>query len=183
MQEIQQGSILISQPFQMDQYFKRTVVYIVEHQLNGDLGFIFNKELNQKVKDVIPDFPDIDLPLFSGGPVANNQLFFLHNIGDEIDGAMHVKGNIFWGGNFEQVIQGLRIGKYKPNQIRCFIGYSGWEENQIGEEIESKAWFLADSEKLDIMKTDPDNLWGESLKAIGSNYAKLAEFPEDFCLN
>ncbi len=183
MQEIQQGSILISQPFQMDQYFKRTVVYIVEHQLNGDLGFIFNKELNQKVKDVIPDFPDIDLPLFSGGPVANNQLFFLHNIGDEIDGAMQVKGGIFWGGNFEQVIQGLRTGRYKPNQIRCFIGYSGWEENQIGEEIESKAWFLGNPEQLDIMQTDPDTLWGDSLKAIGSKYAKLAEFPEDFCLN
>jgi putative transcriptional regulator len=183
MQEIQQGSILISQPFTLDQYFKRTVVYIVEHHINGDLGFIFNKELNQKVKDVIPNFPDIDLPLYSGGPVANNQLFFLHNIGDEIDGAMHVRGNVFWGGNFEQVINGLRIGTYKPQQIRCFIGYAGWDENQIDEEIESKAWFLADAEKLDIMKANPETLWGDGLKAIGSNYAKLAEFPEDFCLN
>jgi putative transcriptional regulator len=183
MQEIQQGSILISQPFQLDQYFKRSVVYIVEHQLNGDLGFIFNKELNQKVKDVIPDFPDIDLPLYSGGPVANNQLFFLHNIGDEIDGAMHVNGSVYWGGNFEQVIQGLRKGLYSPDQVRCFIGYSGWDENQIDEEIESNAWFLTNSEKIDLMRIDPESMWGDTLKAIGSNYAKLAEFPEDFCLN
>jgi putative transcriptional regulator len=94
-----------------------------------------------------------------------------------------VRGKVFWGGNFEQVMNGLRKGTYKPQQIRCFIGYAGWEENQIDEEIESKAWFLADAEKLDIMEANPETLWGDGLKAIGSNYAKLAEFPEDFCLN
>ena len=75
------GSLLISEPLQADSFFKRSVVLVSEHDLKGTLGFILNKLTDVKLNDAVEDFPAFDAPLYFGGPVDTDTLFYIHTVG------------------------------------------------------------------------------------------------------
>merc|ERR1712065_46093 len=91
--------ILISEPFLLDYYFKRSVVLLCDHSDEGSFGVIMNKPLSVKLNEVVKDFPDFAAPIYLGGPVQNDSLFFLHTIGDKIEGSVEVINGLFWGGD------------------------------------------------------------------------------------
>jgi len=73
-----QGSLLISEPFLVDSYFKRSVVLLSEHDDKGTLGFILNKPTDVTLNEAVDDFPDFKVPLYFGGPVETDTLFYIH---------------------------------------------------------------------------------------------------------
>ena len=85
-----QGSLLVSEPFLLDSYFKRAVVLLSEHDEKGTLGFILNKPTDVKLNDAVDDFPDFDVPLYFGGPVETDTLFYIHTIGPMLEGAKEI---------------------------------------------------------------------------------------------
>ncbi|MFN7015390.1 MAG: YqgE/AlgH family protein [Bacteroidia bacterium] len=175
---------MISQPFINDGYFKRSVVLLVEHNEHGTMGFVMNKRMNLRIKDVLPQMDDIHHPLFKGGPVADNQLFFIHRFAIEINSAMPI-GNTgwYWGGDFNDVVALLKKRKAGFNDIHFFIGYSGWEAGQLENELKEKAWFVADANFKSLMHEKFEEIWGNELKRMGSNFSILANFPEDPSIN
>ena len=82
-----QGSLLVSEPFLLDSYFKRAVVLLSEHDSQGTLGFILNKPTDVKLNEAVDDFPEFDVPLYFGGPVETDTLFYIHTVGELITGA------------------------------------------------------------------------------------------------
>ena len=182
--EVTQGKILIAQPFLNDGNFKRSVILITEHNEHGTMGFVMNKRMHVRFKDVLPGFDDIHQPLFSGGPVADNQLFFIHRFADEIANGMPI-GNTgwFWGGDFHDVARMLKEKKAGFTDIHFFIGYSGWEAGQLEEELKQKAWLVSDADFFDLFNERYEDIWGIELKKLGSNYSVLSNFPEDPSLN
>jgi putative transcriptional regulator len=181
--EITQGKVLIAQPFLNDGYFKRAVILLAEHNHYGSMGFVMNKPMNLFIKDVLPDYPDLKQPLFYGGPVGQDQLFFVHRFGNEIHNSLPVSNGFYWGGDFTDVLNLLRSKKISNKDIKFFIGYAGWEAQQIEDEYREKAWFSADADYKNLMDQVPQNIWGNELKKMGSNYGLLADFPEDPSLN
>ena len=89
-----QGSLLISEPFLLDSYFKRTVVLLSEHDSKGTLGFILNKPTDVKLNDAVEDFPEFDAPLYFGGPVETDTLFYIHTVGLLLEGAKEITSGI-----------------------------------------------------------------------------------------
>ena len=79
-----QGSLLISEPFLLDSYFKRAVVLIGEHDQHGTIGFILNKPTDVNINDAVEDFPSFQVPLYFGGPVETDTLFYIHTIGPKL---------------------------------------------------------------------------------------------------
>lgn len=182
--QVKQGKILISQPFSNDGFFKRTVILLAEHNEHGTMGFVMNRPIHLRLKDVLPMFPDLMHPLYNGGPVADNQLFFIHRFGLDIANSMPIaESGWYWGGNFEDVVILLRDRKISADDIRFFIGYSGWEKDQLENELEHKAWFVGEADYEILMSQQPEMCWGDSLKQLGSNYAILGNFPEDPSMN
>ena len=70
------GKILISEPFLQDNYFKRSIVFLTEHTVEGSVGFVLNKPVNLHADEVINDFPKTDALLTLGGPVNTNTLHY-----------------------------------------------------------------------------------------------------------
>src|SRR5437899_2977624 len=74
------GSLLVAHPNMLDPNFRRTVLFISEHDPNeGALGVIINRPLDRQVADLVTDEPPANLaevPVFLGGPVGKNQLMF-----------------------------------------------------------------------------------------------------------
>jgi len=177
------GKILISEPLLADNYFKRAVVLLAEHNEEGSFGIIMNKPIDNKFNEVVADFPDFGGQLFLGGPVSNSSLFFIHTLGDQIDNSMEIMDGLYWGGDIESVRELMMLKQIDPSQIRFCVGYSGWGSKQLEEELQRNSWLVSGLPTEALMNTDPDKLWEYALKKLGSDYSYWENFPTDPGLN
>lgn len=178
----QQGRILISEPLLSDSYFKRSVVLLTEHSDNGSVGFVLNKPIDMEISEVIKDFPTFQTKLYVGGPVGKDTVHYIHTLGELVPNSVHVKDNIYWGGDFDRIKELIREGLIEPNQIRFFLGYSGWSPKQLEGEIENNAWVISEVEGSRIMSPDRD-MWKGILKSMGNRYKIWTNCPENPALN
>lgn len=180
---IKAGDILITKPFSQDAHFKRSVIYVCEHNEFGSLGFILNKSHGLLLRDIFPHLKNGNFPLFEGGPVSPNQLFYTHTLGKKIKDSQHVVDDVYWGGNFFELSEMIEKGEITSHQIRFYIGYSGWSEGQLNAEIENNMWFTQSSSYADIIKIHPDELWGTELMKINRGYKAFSDYEYDPSLN
>ena len=177
------GAVLISEPFLPDDNFKRSVIMLTEHNEEGSLGFILNRPLGIRVHEAVEDFPEFEAPLFLGGPVEHNTLHFLHQLGDLIEGSVQVLENLYWGGNFEELKMGIINGDIMPDDVRFFLGYSGWGPDQLDMELAERSWIVTNGISKYVFGIETDNLWQEVLKNMGGQYQLMSTFPESPLLN
>src|SRR5204863_9279875 len=114
------GRILVSEPFLLDSYFKRSVILLGEHSEEGTVGFILNKPTDLKLNDALEDFPPFDVPLYFGGPVQTDTIHFLHTLGGKLAGSKELIPGIFWGGELETLKVLIDTGQVSKNDIRFF---------------------------------------------------------------
>ncbi|HEY1010097.1 MAG: YqgE/AlgH family protein [Daejeonella sp.] len=173
------GTLLVSEPFMLDPNFKRSVVLLTEIEEQGAIGFILNQRSNLIVSDLLPD-SSCGLPVFIGGPVANDTLHFIHSCYDKLNSGIEIRDGIYWGGNFEALQVLLSTGQIKSSEIKFFIGYSGWGEEQLDGELEQNSWLVSDKFNSEVIFVeDEENLWREVVIGLGPKYAHIANFPEN----
>lgn len=179
----QKSKILISEPFLLDPNFKRSAIYLVEHNEEGSVGYIINKTLPYNTIDVAPDLFTISYPIYYGGPVETNTLHFIHQLPDQIPNSIKVEDNIYWGGDFDALLQLCNQNVIGSNQLKFFLGYSGWAPNQLAEEMKLKSWWVATHKNNLVFNSNTQSIWQELVKSLGPDFKHLANAPEDFLLN
>ncbi|HEY0175940.1 MAG TPA: YqgE/AlgH family protein, partial [Pedobacter sp.] len=91
---------------------------------------------------------------------------------------------IYWGGNFETLKVLLAQGEISPDEVRFFIGYSGWGEQQLKDEIKGNTWIVSDQYDSDmVFSADEETLWKEVIISLGPKYAHISQFPQNPNLN
>ena len=179
----QKGRVLISEPFLLDNYFKRSIVLLTEHSGEGSVGFVLNKPVNIKIIEIMSDFPEMDFMISLGGPVQTNTLHYLHTLGDIIPDSVNVLENVYWGGEFEVVKRLLESGNLNATNVRFFLGYSGWQSSQLDNELAENSWVVADIEPEEIMSPMNRHFWKKALNRMGTKYKMWANFPENPQMN
>lgn len=177
------GRVLISEPFMGDYYFGRSVVLLAEHNEEGSFGLIMNKLLDSSLNDIVKDFPDFDVPVYLGGPVQTDSLFFVHVLGDEIPDSSEIVKGLYWGGDLESVREMMLLHAIKPNQIRFYLGYSGWQAKQLEGELKRNSWLVSTATSHGLMQTHPDKMWDRFLRKMGTDYDLWRRFPLDPQMN
>lgn len=177
------GILLIADPFLKDPNFIRTVVLLCEHQEQGSLGFVLNKQIEQSLGELITDLEEYNFPVYYGGPVQMNTIHFLHQYPDLIPESVKVSNEIYWGGNFESVTALIKSNSIDESKIKFFIGYSGWGDGQLAEELEEKSWLTVSATQNLVFNTVHDEIWKGSLQRLGRDYEMMANFPIDPRLN
>lgn len=183
MRLIKPGEILIAKPFLQDDYFKRSVIYMAEHNSKGSLGFVINKPNGLLLKDIFPHLKNGHFPLFEGGPVSPNQLFYTHTLGLKITDSIEIDDGVFWGGNFFELTALIENGTLRLTDIRFYIGYTGWSANQLETEIEKDRWFIQTETYQTLTTGLPDELWGKALCNINPSYKVFSDYAFDPSLN
>ena len=179
----QKGRVLIAEPFLSGNYFNRSVVFLVAYSKKGAVGFILNKKVDFPVQDAFPDFPDFNADVYLGGPVSTDSIYFIHKLGDKLPGSIHVMGDLYWGGDFEVLKRDIRSGKINSSDIRFFLGYSGWDSDQLEEELKEDSWLVTDVEQNEVMKDLSEASWFDFVKKAGNRYSVWENFPENPALN
>ncbi|MBC7885717.1 MAG: YqgE/AlgH family protein [Saprospiraceae bacterium] len=181
--DITAGKLLIAEPFMLDPNFKRAVILICEHNDLGTTGFMLNKPLEIRIHELLAEFPECKAPVFMGGPVAVDSIHYLHNVGGLLDESLEVCPGVFWGGDFEKLKFLMDNGLIKDVNIRFFVGYSGWTEGQLEEELKELTWLVDDMDPNYLFKTKPFILWQTVLNNKGNTYTVIAQMPDSVSLN
>jgi putative transcriptional regulator len=179
---ITKGNILVADPILDELYFRRGVILVSDHNEDGTIGFVLNKEIDLRINDAIEDFGDIDFPVYLGGPVSKDNLYFVHTAGHLIKGSQPITDKLFFGGHFDTLKELILAGKIAENEVRFFLGYSGWAPGQLEEELKSESWFVGNIKKKYVFEPNK-RLWHDALMDMGKDYAIIANFPDDPSMN
>ena len=174
----ERGKILISEPFLPDTFFNRSIVYLTDHNTKGSVGFILNKKLNIKMSDTISGFDGWEENLNMGGPVSPDTLHYLHKLGHLIPQSVLVDDDIYWGGDIDAIRELIRASVIKNDQIRFFLGYSGWSAGQLERELKENSWVIAKVKSDTVMNSRGDEGWKRVLRSFKNKYRMWADFPE-----
>lgn len=177
------GILLIADPFLKDPNFLRTVVFLCEHKDEGSFGFVLNRQYENTLDELIPELEGHKLPVFYGGPVQLDSLHFLHQYPDLIPGGQEVIKGVYWGGDFDTVINLVKSEEIDNNKIRFYIGYSGWSEGQLNNEMTEKTWLTVKASRKLIFHHKYEEIWKDSLRHLGGDYEMMVNFPIDPQLN
>ncbi|KAK4284977.1 hypothetical protein QN277_001734 [Acacia crassicarpa] len=172
--------------------FERSVVLLLRsgtrHPQEGPFGVIINRPLHKRIKNINPTNLDLattfsDCPLHFGGPLEASM--FLLRTGEKLKlpGFEEVIPGLCFGARNSLVEAAVLVKKgiLKPQDFRFFVGYSGWQLDQLREEIASDYWYVAacSSSLLCGASTDSsENLWGEILQLMGGHYSELSRKPK-----
>ncbi len=177
------GCLLLSEPHLPDSNFDRTVIFLCKHDETGSFGFVLNRKSSASLNELMEGTEQLELPVFVGGPVEQNTLHFLHQY-DAIPNAEKINDQCFWGGDFELLLGWLKEEVVAKDKVRFFLGYSGWGEGQLAEEIKANSWIVLKPNNLDFLFDDnTDNLWKEILEEMGGRFSLYSKYPVDPRLN
>jgi len=181
--EITKGKLLIAEPSILnDSSFNRSVILLSEHNEEGSIGFIMNKPSEYILSDLIPEVTS-NLTIYNGGPVSKENLYFIHSVPQLIPDSIKITDGIFWGGDFEIVHELLLDNILNENNIRFFLGYSGWNKDQLQDELDTTSWVVIENQYKNLFEISDQSSWKEQLMKFGGEYRIWANAPEDPSLN
>ena len=181
--EFLKGKLLLDGGKLEGSFFHRTVVLICEHNSEGALGLILNRQSGNKVGEmIVANLPEEmkEQPLFLGGPVQPSALSFLQSNTFLPDA--NVMANLSVGHSLETLVD-LGEAFSSTQKVKIFAGYSGWSPGQLEEEMKRGAWLVHPASLDLIFKTEPAHLWKTVLDAKGWQYRLLAQGPDDLSRN
>lgn len=153
------GKILISAPSLQDPNFNKAVIFITEHNEKGAIGFVINKLFSRAFNELAAFSVSPPIPLFNGGPVQTDQLYFLHRRPGLITGGINVTGVVYTGGNFNQAVQCINEGTVTARDIKLCIGYCGWDPSELEAEMAEGSWLVCDTDSEIVFSQEVDMLW------------------------
>lgn len=174
------GNLLIALPSIIgDIHFHRSIIFLVECKMESTFGFIINKKLDYNLNDLVEGLKPTT-PLYFGGPVEPDNLFFMHTLGTQIPESIPIDNTHYWSGNFDTIVKLLNQNEAMAKEIRFFLGYSGWDENQLQNEINTDAWHLKTNDyESQLLQFPEENLWRETMIALGGKYIIWANAPNN----
>jgi len=183
-EKLQKGQLLIAEPSIIgDLSFNRSVILLADHNEEGSVGFILNKPLKYTIKDLLPEI-DATFKIYNGGPVEQDNLYFIHNVPHLIPNSIEISNGIFWGGDFELTKDLINRGLLKKKNIRFFLGYTGWDSEQLETEMQSSSWILTKNVyENKILGKASVHFWKERIIELGGEYLIWSNAPENPILN
>ncbi len=180
----EKGKLLIAEPtLTGDVSFNRSVVLLAEHNEDGSVGFILNKPLEYTISDLITEI-EIPFQVYNGGPVEQDNLYFIHKVPDLIANSIEISDGIYWGGDFDNAVNLINQKVISEDDIRFFLGYSGWSSLQLDQELTSKSWVVVQNDhESAIIQKSSNAFWKEKMVQLGGNYLLWSNAPENPSLN
>ena len=160
-EKLKKGHLLIAEPSIIgDLSFNRSVILLSEHNDQGSVGFILNKPLNYGIHDLLPEI-EASFKIYNGGPMEQDNLYFIHNVPKLIN-----------------------EGKINKNNIRFFLGYTGWDADQLECEMHANSWIATENIYANkVIAKSSDTFWKEKIIELGGDYLVWSNAPENPTFN
>ncbi len=172
------NQFLIASPYLQDPRFHGAVIYLCEHSDEGALGLTINQPLDIQLGEILEQLDmngdELDVPVYGGGPVQPERGFVLHTPNHQWQSTAEVTDQI-WLTTSRDVLSDIGAGEGPEKYLVC-LGYAGWSEGQLEEELASNAWLTCPATTEILFDTDYAERYQAVLKAIGVDINQLSEF-------
>ena len=158
-----EGVLLIAGKNLLDPNFARAVILITEYDAQGTTGLVLNRPTKIPVSHALPQLKELaEHPetIHSGGPVAANLIHLLVKSDLVPQGAKQLVDNIFMVDSMETLRQ-LELEGNNKNEIRVYMGFSGWAPGQLETELLHGDWYIWPASSTVIFSKNPENIWYE----------------------
>lgn len=180
------GSLLVAEPFLRESYFNHAVIVMVDYEPGQSaMGVVVNNPTDYKLQEVIEGVKvEEPIPVFCGGPVGSDRLYFLHTLGDLIPGASPIGEGLWLGGDFDVMLSIINDGYDISGRIRFFMGYSGWTSGQLENEIAQRVWAVTDLRSADdLLSDDYGKVWHRAVNRLGPDFKGWLYHPKNIMAN
>ena len=183
--EPQRGALLIAKPTVDDTCFSRAAIITVNHSKRGSMGLIINKPSGLTLNEAIDGLlTDEDIPLYLGGPVNTELLFYIHTLGDIITGAKPIGNGMFVGGSYDAMKRYINSGAPVNGNVKFMLGYSGWAASQLSAEIGMHDWAVSyDVDSALVLSNHHEDIWQQLVTRLGERYKMWKNWPSDLSMN
>ena len=180
MKENYKGKLLISTPQLADGIFEKSIVLICEHDVNGSMGFILNKPIdNLTLMDVWKSFSKGEIKselgkrlICIGGPLTTSSMFVIHSSDYKIERETLIIDRNYSVTGSNKIIDDIE-NALGPSSVFFSMGYSGWAPGQLEDELMRDSWFVCPPTEKLVFQDDFDNKWKDSLRILGIDPSRL----------
>ena len=177
------GKILLSSPNLLsDMIFYKSIILIVDETEKGLTGFILNRKSDLYITKDIKSTKKVKIDLFYGGPVSNNHYYLLKSENDHFE-SIKIHKNLYWGNNLEYLFNQIEDGLIDKEDVVFFQGYSGWDNEQLDDEIENNSWIVLENGIENTFEYKESKSWNKIIKSLGKKYRIWSNSPDDISLN
>lgn len=172
------NQFIIAMPTLADNNFSHTVTYLCQHNKDGALGIVINRTTGMKLAEI---FKQMDIKVtcqsaeeavvFAGGPVQQDRGFVLHSSGGNWHASMEVSDSISLTTS-RDVLEAIAVGE-GPEHYLVALGYAGWGEGQLEQEMLENAWLNTPCGNDIIFDTPVSQRWNAAANKIGIDINKL----------
>lgn len=181
------GALLVSEPFLREEYFSHSVIALIEHEPKGGaMGVVLNNTTDYTLQELVKGVECKEpVPVYCGGPLGSDRLFFMHTLGDIIQGTQSLGNGLWIGGEFEPMLSIVNDGYELEGNIRFFLGYSGWSDGQLEDELARNVWAVSPltSTPHDMLRGDGDAYWHRAVRALGPDFRGWLYHPQNPMVN
>jgi putative transcriptional regulator len=176
------NQFLIATPAMPDPFFKKSVIYLCEHNNEGALGLVINHPIRcplgfifdqMEIKIKVPDLSDVKLMI--GGPVHQEHGFVMHrDTGEKWRSTLKMPHGLCVTTS-QDILKAIAIGE-GPKEIIFVLGYSDWDSGQIEKElVQDNAWLTYQPNDSSLLFDVPcEERWEVAMKLIGVNVSQFS---------
>ena len=162
--------------------FYKSIILIVDEKEDGLTGFIINRYSDLFITKDLDSSKDIKIDLYYGGPVSTTHYYFLRSENDHFK-SIKIDENLYWGNDLEFLFNQIENGLINVNDVIFLQGYSGWNLNQLDNEIDDNSWIVLDNQPDMVFNLNKKNSWNKIIKSLGNKYKIWSNSPDDITLN
>ncbi|KJY81433.1 hypothetical protein TW81_18495 [Vibrio galatheae] len=174
---------LVAMPGMKDPYFKRSVIYVCEHNEDGAMGLMINAPIDITIGkmlervDVESTQPklmteSLQKPVLNGGPVSEDRGFILHQPKDEYESSIKMTDHL--SVTTSKDILGVLGTEAEPNHYIVALGYAGWEPGQLESELSENSWLTVEADPDVMFDTPINERWQKAVQMLGIDVAQLS---------
>ena len=175
------GRLLVAMPGIDDDRFRQAVILVCAHDEEHAMGLRLDQpvpgvslsEILEKMEAHSVD-SDHNRPVLLGGPVERERGFVLHT-GDwnleDVTVAISADLSLTATRDALMVMSDPHRG---PRRAKLMLGYAGWDEGQLEEELTENVWLTADATADLIFDEAYDTKWARALAGLGVDAARLS---------
>ncbi len=174
----QSRQMLVAMPSMLDPNFARGVTLLCKHDQDGAIGITINRPSNMILLEIFKqlniecDDPVIsEQTVFEGGPVRPERGFVVHTPDQKWESSLQVAEGLMVTSS-RDVLAAIAAGE-GPEKYLVALGYAGWSEGQLEDELRANAWLTVDADSDIIFNQDTSKRWQSSVDKLGINLNQL----------
>jgi putative transcriptional regulator len=175
-----ENHFLIAMPSLDDPYFARSLTYICEHNENGAMGLVINQPVGMTLKELVNQAFSEAIVLdekaneivLAGGPVSQDRGFILHTTQPGWSSSLALTSEIMV--TTSKDILAVLGNEKAPSKSLATLGYAGWTEGQLEEEIKHNSWLVIEADTELLFDVPIHKKWETAVKKLGIDIWQLA---------